>query len=112
MFRHDINEAAQILFSVAPLLGVCVFGAVFAVMHRRRAIVPARLVLAGVGLMTLALTISLVVVWLPDQFLQIGWPLDEVVSGLTIISFLTSGMSAAGTLLLILAAFAGRHRED
>src|SRR5262249_35512457 len=112
MPSHDINEAAQLLFSVAPILGVCVFGVVFAVMHRRRAPVPARLVFAGAGLMGLALVVSLVIAWFPDRFVQNGWPLDEIVSGLIVIGFITSGMSAVGTLLLILAAFTGRPRED
>jgi hypothetical protein len=112
MFTHDMNEAAQILFSVAPLLGMCVFGAVFAATHRRRAPVPARLVFAGVGLQALALVISLVIAWFPDRFLQNSWPVDVIVSGFTIISFMTSGMSAAGTLLLIMAAFTGRQHQE
>jgi hypothetical protein len=112
MFDHGMSQIAQLLMTIAPTLGICAFGAVFAVTQRRRSPVAARLVFAGVGLIALALAINLLMMSFADRIFQAGWSPEQALWAFGVIGFVTSGLSAVGTFLLIMAAFAGRPREE
>jgi hypothetical protein len=112
MLSHDISEFVHMMVGAAPLLGVYVIGLVFAATHRRQAPRAAALVFAGVGLMTFALVAQrLVYMGLPRLLMQRSWTHEELRWAFTITGFLAASISAVGTLLLILAAFTGRHRD-
>jgi hypothetical protein len=113
MFSPGMIEVAQMVIPIAPLLGVSIVGLVFAATHRRRAPQAAALVFAAVCLMIFALVAQRVVYFLvPRMLMRQGWTPEDVRWTFTISGFITSSLSAAGVFLLILAAFAGRHRED
>jgi hypothetical protein len=112
MFATSASEVAQMVLSVAPLIGVYIVGAVFAATHRRQSPRAAALVFAAVGLMTFSLFLQYSLVWMANYFLQDGWSHGEMIWAFAAMGAFTSILSAAGIFLLILAAFTGRRRED
>jgi hypothetical protein len=102
---------AQFLFCLAPMLGVCIVGAVFATLHRRQAPRAAALVFVGAGLIAFSLVMQWIgIAWLLPGRMQ-GWSEEEIVMAFTVAGFICSVIDAGGILLLILAAFTGRRRE-
>jgi hypothetical protein len=114
MFSHEISELVHLMIGAAPLLGAYVFGLVFAATHRRHAPRVASLVFAGVGLLTFALVMQrLLYLWLPQLLIDGSWGSPELTRwSFTVTGLLSASISAAGILLLILAAFTGRQREN
>jgi len=113
MFTPGINELAHMVLPVAPLLGVYIVGLMLAATHRRRAPRAASLVFFAVSLMIVALVLQrLVYFGLPRLLTQQGWTPENIRWVFTAFGFVMSGMTAAGVLLLILAAFTWRRPEE
>jgi hypothetical protein len=113
MVPSTISELAQTVLTAAPLLGIYIVGAVLAVTHRRRAPRAAALVLAAVGLMAVTLIAQrLFFLWLSRHLMQSRWSPEEIRWAYTASGFISSGITAAGIFLLIMAAFTGRAREE
>lgn len=113
MFSPGLTELAHMVVPVAPLLGVYVVGLIVAATHRRRSPHAAALVFAAASVMIFALVVQRVVFFVvPRMLMRQGWMAEDVRWTFTVSGFVTSALSAVGVFLLILAAFAGRHRED
>jgi hypothetical protein len=113
MFTSRFSELVYIVLTVGPLLAVYIIGAVFAYTHRRWSPQAAGLVIAAIVLLTFALIAQAVgYAWLPTYFSKNGWSDEQMMLTFTAFGFFTSGVSAAGVFLLILAAFTERRREE